>query len=334
MDTITHALMGRLAGTALLPKDADKTRLVNWMTALAALPDADFLYSLGNPFKFLLTHRGITHAFYGVAVLALGAAWLMWRKKRSRPFGYFWGVAAATMLGCHVLYDWVTSYGTQLLAPFSRERFALDWLFILDPYVDAVLIVGLLLRSKWPVAPRLALAAVIAYTTTMGLFHHQAVTLTRQRAEREGYRPVEVAALPTPFSPLHWRGIVTLDDAFYILPITLLGATSESSESYPRAGTSETGVWQALWQDNRGSLYRWFARFPTVEEIDVGDGRRLLTLTDQQFVVDLDNLGWLAQSVLAAIRWLQPTFQPNPPFQLQVLLGHDGRIEGIMLGSL
>lgn len=43
----------------------------------------------------------------------------------------------------HPLLDWCTSYGTELLSPFSRERFALDAIPIIDPAFTLLLVVTL-----------------------------------------------------------------------------------------------------------------------------------------------------------------------------------------------
>ena len=46
----------------------------------------------------------------------------------------------------HLLLDLATSYGTQILSPFSRRRFTLDWIFIIDPYFTALLLAGAISR--------------------------------------------------------------------------------------------------------------------------------------------------------------------------------------------
>ena len=88
------------------------------------------------------------------------------------------------VLASHLLLDLATSYGTQILFPFSRQRFTLDWLFIIDPYLTGLLLAGAV-AALWSVAwgrqvGTLFLAAAGVYFLLCGFYHHQALTLARQ----------------------------------------------------------------------------------------------------------------------------------------------------------
>jgi inner membrane protein len=96
------------------------------------LPDIDVVLWARSDVTYLLFHRGFTHSLLGLAVLPPILAGALW-----------WGLGRRTALGwllllcwagaiLHVLYDLFTSWGTMLLYPFSVDRLALDWIFIVD----------------------------------------------------------------------------------------------------------------------------------------------------------------------------------------------------------
>ena len=71
-----------------------------------------------------------------------------------------------------------------VLIPFSRRRFTLDWIFIIDPYFTALLLAGAVaaLASPPGAAPAGAcfLAAAGVYLLVCAFYHHQALNLARQ----------------------------------------------------------------------------------------------------------------------------------------------------------
>jgi inner membrane protein len=154
---------------------------------------------------FIRFHRGFTHSLAAWLLFALAGALAGRFLAGPRWFKPLLLIGLA-VLGSHLLLDLATSYGTQLLSPFSRQRFSLDWIFIIDPYFTAVLVAGAisaLMVPRWGSrlgAGCLAMAGV--YLLTCALFHHQALSLAR-RVFQPGLRTV--AALPQPFSCRRWH---------------------------------------------------------------------------------------------------------------------------------
>ena len=130
------------------------------------------------------------------------------------------------VLASHLLLDLATSYGTQILSPFSRRRFSLDWVFIIDPYLTALLLAGAisaLAFHRW--GPRLGtwfLAAALVYMLVCAFYHHQALALARQALQTTNPPEQTVAALPQPFSCRRWQLIAArpgeIRQAFVQLP--------------------------------------------------------------------------------------------------------------------
>jgi len=92
-------------------------------------------------------------------------------------------VQAACTLGyaTHASLDVLTSYGTQWLWPFSRERLELDWMSIVDPLFTVPLLL-LSLLAALRASRRFALAAVafaLLYVAAGGVLHQRAAAPCR-----------------------------------------------------------------------------------------------------------------------------------------------------------
>jgi len=155
MDTITHGIIGALAGKALFAGD-DKpagSLAITGVTATGSptdraaimactigsiFPDIDIFAGrlAHNPLAIMEWHRNITHSivllpawalFLAVISLPL-ARWLRWPLP---SFPVLVGIYAAG-LASHVFLDLITDFGTMVWSPLSYSRLAWDWLFILD----------------------------------------------------------------------------------------------------------------------------------------------------------------------------------------------------------
>jgi inner membrane protein len=105
------------------------------------LPDLDYVLIFQDRLSYLKHHRGFTHSLVAMAAVCLagaGLARLVGGPRWVRPVF----LIGFLVLASHLFLDWTTSYGTQLLNPFTRAKFSLDWVFIIDPYFTALLLVG------------------------------------------------------------------------------------------------------------------------------------------------------------------------------------------------
>jgi len=151
MDVFTHALLGVTLSEATLRRRVGPT--ANWLAALAAMsPDIDTLPSHFNhdPWFLMAVHRGATHALVVAPLLALVATAIFWAFRRRQ----FWPMYLLAVLAVvsHPLLDLVTSYGTQVLWPFTHARYALDILPIVDliftPTLAAAVVAAWFLRRR------------------------------------------------------------------------------------------------------------------------------------------------------------------------------------------
>jgi inner membrane protein len=234
MDPVTHVAAGALIAQVLPGPSRAWTTLA--AVGFALLPDIDYFLIFTDRLAFIREHRGFTHSLAALPLLALLGAGLGRALGGPRWFRPLLLLGLA-VLASHLLLDLFTSYGTQILLPFSRKRFALDWLFIIDPYLTALLLAGFaaaLCSAAWGCrVGGLSLAVAGVYILICAAYHHQALSLADQvllqppagqqslPVQAEG-EPATVAALPQPFSCRRWQLIAAdgreVRQAFVQLP--------------------------------------------------------------------------------------------------------------------
>src|SRR5438045_5911258 len=100
------------------------------MTLAAEAPDLDVISRLGGTVNVFAHHRGFTHSFLGVPLVAavvVGFVALIWRlrgrRTRDPNLPTRWGLlfAYACIAGLsHILLDFTNSYGVRPFWPFSE----------------------------------------------------------------------------------------------------------------------------------------------------------------------------------------------------------------------
>jgi inner membrane protein len=151
-------------------------------------PDLDVLIrSSSDPLLFLEYHRQFTHALifipFGGVICGLVLYWLLGRRWQ---LSMMESCLYATLgYATHALLDACTTYGTQLLWPFTDARFAWNTVSVIDPLFTLpilALVVTAGLRKR-PLFARLALAWALIYLS-MGLVQRDA-SAQRRRVFRD-----------------------------------------------------------------------------------------------------------------------------------------------------
>ena len=205
MDTITHGIAGSMLTRTLTERPARAALLLG--VAAGMFPDCDFLF-MPDRLSYLRNHRGWTHSFVALPLFALALALagrLVFRRARLPDLWVFCAVGIAS----HILLDWVTSFGTMFFTPFSRTRYSLDWVFILDPFLTGLAAVSLGAALAWRSGGRKVAAAgsllLCAYVGFCAWQHRKALTVWRRLdGPIAGER---VAVLPQFLSPFRWLGL-------------------------------------------------------------------------------------------------------------------------------
>ncbi len=258
---------------------------------------------------YLLFHRGISHSLLGVAVLPpLLAVALWWGLGRRTRLAW---LLALCWLGVtlHVLYDLLTSWGTMLLYPFSLERHAFDWIFIVDPVTWLAPAAAILVAWRRPAWSRpagiLFLAAVALWAALSGAVHGAAVREVDREERASGRAVAEAFAFPLPGAPWRWRGLaVAPSESPEIARYTVRGIPpSTGPPTYVARGFDDPWVARAL-ETPDGQAYLWWAAVPlAVVDTTRATGRNTADATSDEVVVRLMDLRYSRTIAPAAEAW-------------------------------
>lgn len=201
LDPLTHGLLGAVCGQAAYGRALGRRALV-WGALIGMAPDVDVVMNVTGPMAEWTWHRGMTHALWFGPLVGTAVGALLWKWKGGRRSD--WIGLAVLALFSHPLLDVFTSYGTQLLAPFSRHRFAWDGVAIVDPayslLLAAALAVGLAggvgaRRARW--AACVALALTTGYLGLGVWLNDRVERIARSQLVAEGVSDARVCAYPT-----------------------------------------------------------------------------------------------------------------------------------------
>jgi inner membrane protein len=219
MDPVSQAVLGASVPQAI----SDKKHIVaaSLFGALAGMaPDLDSLIrSDTDPLMYLEYHRQFTHSLIFIPFGALICAGVLYYLLARR-----WQVSfKLTYLFCllgyatHGLLDACTSFGTQLLWPFSNERFAWNTISIIDPLFTLPLLALVIFayRKRNPRFAQVALAWVVIYQGLGFYQHHRVTEAGEQLAEQRGHTPIRMEAKPSFANLLLWKVIYEVEDGYY-----------------------------------------------------------------------------------------------------------------------
>ncbi|MFM2398482.1 MAG: hypothetical protein RL341_639, partial [Pseudomonadota bacterium] len=237
MDTITHALSGALLARAVTarPTQAPSANELRWfgprvpvwqaMTVglvAAAFPDSDAVLKYVSDLAYLRGHRGVTHSVTMLPLwaLLLGGILALLFRRRDAFKRYTW--LAGASIAIHIAGDWITQFGTMLLAPFSDARFGLGSVFIIDLVLSGIVLAGLLASllfraSRVPATAALALLPVWVGVTMLG--KSEATAFGQQYARANNLVNAKVDAAPRPGSPFNWTVLVETENSYRIAHI-------------------------------------------------------------------------------------------------------------------
>ena len=243
MDTVTHGLAGYAIAKTGLSRDTGRWGITAGVLA-SVFPDVDSLLGpfLGTEFT-IRYHRGLTNSLFLVVPFSLLFAWLFNKisgKKRYWTFFLVWFAE----ISVHNFLDLVTSYGTMILSPLSWDRFALDWVFIIDLFLTGIFLFFLIAmhiwKSKSQMLARLSVVLAALYISLCAGNHFWALSLARSYAVEQDLEAENVASLPQPLSPFHWANYVVTEDTVYKGLVNLIGR-------HERTASSQVGLLNQVW---------------------------------------------------------------------------------------
>ncbi|HNX76518.1 MAG TPA: metal-dependent hydrolase [Candidatus Rifleibacterium sp.] len=294
MDIVTQGLLGSTVAQAGFGRQLGR-RAALYGFIVGLLPDFDVISGYWGQWASLKYHRGPTHAFLVLTLLAVPLGLLGHRLAGGNSKKRHWVGLTFLALITHPIIDWCTAYGTSLAWPFNNGRYAIDALPIIDPVYSLPLLVvtvfGLYGRGAANRLHALAVIALVATSIYAFAGWNTSQTLIERGSElfrARGFVPVEVRAMPTFLNTVVYR--VVGRDAENRFMITYLKKSSVSplTEVVTTEPDRNELVTRALDHEN-GRLFNWFAMnmlHTTSERLE--DGRQRVVLHDMRYGLFLE----------------------------------------------
>lgn len=236
MDPLTQAVLGGATASVFFHRALGRKAFVVGAVG-GVLPDLDVLYKV-DQWSGWEHHRGITHSLFFAPVVGPVFGWLSDRfeRRRARPetggdldrargrarLLTWMGVWTLSLLS-HPLLDLFTAYGTQLLAPFSTERFAINAMAVIDPVYTLPLLIAGLICLSWPHRLRLVRGSLLAALIGSNLFlgyswwlNSHTATVARLDLEARGLRVERLDSYPTIFQTFYRRIVAHTPGAVHV----------------------------------------------------------------------------------------------------------------------
>lgn len=287
-----------------------KTALATLTLTLAAeAPDIDVLGAFGGRSFAFAHHRGFTHSFLGVPLVAAAVlllVYLIWRlrgRKTNDPnLTPRWGLLF--LLAClagfsHILLDFTNNYGVRPFWPFSEKWYSWDIVFIVEPVMLGFLILGLIvppifglidkeigarrrgLRGR--LAASLALIGVVLMWGVRDYEHRRAVNALEARTYKDA-DPIRVSAFPKPVDPFHWSGVVEAPAFYALAPVDSLSPEVDPDDRMEfRYKPQETAVTLAAKKSYIGRVFLDWAQYPITETEVLADEGYIVHFQDLRF---------------------------------------------------
>jgi membrane-bound metal-dependent hydrolase YbcI (DUF457 family) len=349
VDNLTHTLVGLTVVRAGLGRRTPGA-LAAMLVATNA-PDLDIIVAITDgAVPYLAAHRGWSHGPLGIVAIGVVVGLIVtvaaFRTRRAaeerRSPVALMGVALVGAL-LHVLLDLPTSYGTRLLSPFDATWFAVDWMPIIDVYVWALLLGGLIVARLGPerrmTVARVTLALVatvygvraVAHGRALELATHagadgvvsrclDAPVLTRHPARLEPAPAtgacLQAAAIPTFFSPFRWVLIRQYAGGYELRDISLF-APARVDRLWK--ATEHGAAIDAAQHAETTRVFLDFSRLPAAQTTTLPDGSRRVRFVDVRFL----------RGPLSFYR----DRETHPPFIATVVLAPDGAVVQQRLGD-
>ncbi len=269
MDPVSQGALGAAFPQSLQNATNFRQRAmtVTWVGCLAGMaPDLDvFIRSSTDPLLFLEFHRQFTHSLFFIPFGALICALVFCRF--SRPGLNFRQTFLVCLFGysTHALLDACTSYGTQLLWPFTNERFAWNNIAVIDPFATIPLVIAVVMamRRGNPRYAQLGLIWFLSYLLLGWIQHQRAHSAASLMAAERGHDSAEVAIKPGFANIVLWKSVYLYEGTYYVDAVRVgLTRTIYSGDRVAKLDVARDLPWLEPNTQQAVDLerFRWFSR--------------------------------------------------------------------------
>ena len=240
MDSLTQIILGAACGEAILGKKIGNKALLFGAIG-GTIPDLDvFVGNLvyGNKIDAMLFHRGFMHSIVFTVLAAFIFGWLVHKlynsgKRLHSTTQKDWINLFFWSLFTHPILDCFTPYGTQLFAPFSSYRVALNNIAVADPaYTLPFLICMIVLmffrrtssqRRLW-LKMGIGISSIYMIFTLGNKLYIDSVF--RKSLKHSEISVMRFSTQPAIFNNILWYGIAETEAFYFVSDYSLLDSKS------------------------------------------------------------------------------------------------------------
>ena len=266
MDPVSQGLVGSVACQIISNKK--KLLVITVISFLSALaPDLDiFIRSKDDPILFLEFHRQFTHSLIFIPIGGLLCALffnLFIPKVLNMPFKHIY-IICTLAYGTHGILDAFTSYGTQLLWPFTDERISWHLISVIDPIftIPILLFIMTAVIKNKKLYSYFALGWLVIYIFLSYIQQHRATTLINEIISQRNHFGTRLIVKPSFANIIVWKTLYESDNYYYIDAIRL----TSNSKFIPGTKTKKLNIEESFpWLDRKSKQaidierFRWFS---------------------------------------------------------------------------
>ena len=225
MDPLSQGVIGAVAAQQKTTKSHFViATILGFLSGMSADLDI-FIRSSNDPLLYLEFHRQFTHSLIFIPVGGFVCAiffYYLFLRNREITFKQTY-IYCTLGYATHGLLDSCTTYGTQLLWPFTDDRVAWNTISIIDPLFTIPLLSLIILAviKKKKIISYLALFWVIFYSIFGLIQKERAEAIGAELASSRGHELVNVVAKPSFANLIVWKIIYTTKDSYYIDAVRL-----------------------------------------------------------------------------------------------------------------
>lgn len=233
MDSLTQALLGATSFALIKHKQIGNRSLI--MGAICGtIPDLDvLLFPFYNEIEHLLVHRGFSHSILFAVLLTIIFSELAYKLYKKQFKRLSWYTAFFLALMTHAILDCFTTYGTQLLNPFSSQLISFNSIHVIEPVYTLILLAGIVLILVKKHMPTFS-QSILNYSLVLSTSYLIWTIISKEIAEESFIRELQrqkisyqdIKVSPTPLNTLLWHGIVKSDKGYYFATYSLLDKRS------------------------------------------------------------------------------------------------------------
>jgi inner membrane protein len=267
MDPLSQGVLG-----AALPQSFSKNKhllaifIIGFLSGI--FPDIDiFFRSKQDPLMFLEYHRQFTHSLIFIPIGSFIFSVIYYNLfKKIIPFKFkkVW-VYAMLGYGTHGILDACTSYGTQLLWPFTNERISWNNISIIDPLFTLPILALLILSmvKNKTVYAQIALLWVVVYLIIGVIQNYRAENYIQNIIEERQHKTKNISVKPSFGNLILWKTIYEDKGVFYVDAINLgLKEVFYKGESIKAFNKKDYIHWNSLTSIQKKDVDRfiWFSQ--------------------------------------------------------------------------